>query len=86
MNHHQSPKQIQLKNLIGRLSFQINQLKGKIDICDNSNRMYNRLLIQRACARKKLMDLRSKNIFSFIFKKFKFSNEKKLISDYFNGK
>lgn len=76
----------ELKDFIDSLSCQIHQLRKKIDICDSSNRLYNRLIIERACAREQLKKLQSKNVVSFLFKKFNTKNGQKLICDYFNNK
>ncbi|MFH0702758.1 MAG: hypothetical protein V2B14_04370 [bacterium] len=77
-----------LKSSINQLSYKINQIKSSLDTCEESNRIYNRLLIERACIRKKLKEFQSKSIISFLCKKltiFK-RNKQKLICDYFNSK
>ncbi|EKE04445.1 MAG: hypothetical protein ACD_20C00077G0002 [uncultured bacterium] len=73
----------ELKNSINVLSGQIDQLKSSIDTCDNSNRLYNRLMIERASIRQKLRELSSNNIVSFFCKKSKPSQKR--ICDYFNS-
>lgn len=73
---------IELKYLIDHLSSQINQLKINADLCDRSSQRYNRLIIQRANARKKFKELQSDNLVKFFVKKFSKPKEK-LICDYF---
>jgi len=77
---------IELRKLINNLTLQINQLKDRINGSQELNMVYNRLLIERACARKKLKDFQSRTIFSCLFKKVDLKPKKKLICDYFNSK
>ncbi len=72
---------IELQTEINRLSFQIEQIKNKVDESKELNILYNRLLIERAHVRKKLKEAESKNIFSYL-PKFK-KKKKKIICDYF---
>lgn len=78
----------ELKNLIKSVSLRISQLKSKIGTCEKSSRMYNRLLIERACMRKKLKELESRNLVAILRKnfrkKFMSKSQRKLICDYFN--
>ncbi len=76
---------IELQTEINRLSFQIEQIKNKVDESKELNILYNRLLIERAHVRKKLKAAESKNLFSYLPKPGLFFNkkEKKKISDYF---
>jgi len=73
----------ELKNLINRISCSINQLKNKADKCGETSRAYNRLLIQRACIRKRLKDIESRNVISFFIKKLRLQSKPKQICDYF---
>ena len=73
----------ELKQLIVRLSGKINKLKPCLDSNDELNKVYNRLLVQRACVRKKLTDSKQKNVISFFLKKFQKKSEPKTICDYF---
>lgn len=74
----------ELKSSINHLTFQINLLKKRIETCEDANRSYNRLLIERACARKKLENLQTKSFISFLSNKIKINKGKpKYICDYF---
>ncbi|OGI03997.1 MAG: hypothetical protein A2287_02875 [Candidatus Melainabacteria bacterium RIFOXYA12_FULL_32_12] len=76
----------ELKSSIVKLSGQIDQLKSRITTCDDSNRVYNRLIIERACIRQKLKEMQSKNIVSFFCcKKVKSKGNQKRICDYFSS-
>ncbi len=74
---------IELQTEINRLSFQIEQIKNKVDQNSELNILYNRLLIERAHVRKKLKEAESKNFFSYLPKTRLFKKRKKMICDYF---
>ena len=76
----------ELKSFINHLTTRINQLRAQSEISSDANKVYNRLLIERACARKRLSDHQSSNIISFLGKKLKLKPKQKTISDYFNSK
>lgn len=73
----------ELKKSINYMTYKINKLRGKIDSCEESGKLYNRLLIERAGARKKLKELESNNLISSMIKKITFKKEEKRICDYF---
>ena len=73
----------ELNNSINKISYQLLKLKNSIETCDKSNKIYNKLLIQRACIRRKLKSMQSRNFLSFIFTRFQKKPKQKLISDYF---
>ena len=76
----------ELKSFIEHLSTRIHQLRAQSEISSDANKAYNRLLIERACAGKKLSEIQSKNIISFLGKKLSFKPKQKVIADYFNSK
>lgn len=73
----------EIKASIKHLTYQINLLKTKIDSSEESSKKYNRLVVQRACLRKKLSNIESNsNIFS-VLRNIKFTKKEKSICDYF---
>lgn len=76
----------EIKASIKHLTYQINLLKSKVDSSEESSKMYNRLIIQRACLRKKLSDSQTKGKLLNLFRNIKFSKQEKRICDYFPSK
>lgn len=76
----------EMKSFINHLSARIQILKAGSDRSTDANKIYNRLIIERACARKKLKELQANNIVSFLSQKLNFKSKQKLICDYFNSK
>ena len=70
------------ENPESRLTYMINQLKDRLH-SDEINRIYNRLLIERAALRKNLEKEKSKNIITSFCEKLSRKNRKRLICDYF---
>lgn len=73
----------ELNNSIDKLSTKIKRLKSRIDICEESNRTYNRLMIERACLRQQLKEFQMNNIVAFMYNKNNSKIKQKRICDYF---
>jgi len=72
----------QVEESILQLDYQIKQLQKHIDNCETSNKLYNRLLVERAVKRSQLNNKKSLNLISWFQKKLKLT-PKKRICDYF---
>ncbi len=83
-----SKKVLKLRQTILKANTQLDQLKnsGSLDESNEANIKYNRILIQKAIAKKELDEARCSIIQKF-FKKFSHSSGKreKLICDYFKS-
>lgn len=68
---------------IKHISYQIGLLKSKINHSEEASIRFNRLIVQRACLRKRLTDLQSGSKILNLFKNFKIQSKEKNICDYF---
>jgi hypothetical protein len=74
-----------IKNTINDLTYQISKLRVDIDTSEELNEKYNRMLIERACLRKKCLNMQSNNVVSILLKKFNIKRDPKSICDYFES-
>lgn len=75
----------QIRSSINDLTFQICQLRDKIDFSEETSIKYNRMLIERASLRKRCKDIPQKSVLSVLLKKFNIKKEPKSICDYFES-
>ncbi len=72
------------ENPESRLNYLISQLKDRLN-SEELNRIYNRLLLERAVLRKKVENAKSKNVLISFCQKLARKKSEKLICDYFKN-
>jgi len=72
------------ENQESRLNYLISQMKGNLN-SEEVNRIYNRMLLERAVLRNKATKTKKKNFLTTLCRKLTGKNKEKLICDYFKN-